>query len=88
MIRFPEFPRKISIADAIRQIPGTFVAGGAGQHNRRQNEQEEIWGRKIQKVCHQAYRLRRHGGTPKGNFAKQMRRESHFARVEGVAQYG
>ena len=88
MIRFPEFPRKISIADAIRQIPGTFVAGGAGQHNRRQNEQEEIWGRKIQKVCHQAYRLRRHGGTPKGNFAKRMPRESHFAQAVGVAQYG
>jgi hypothetical protein len=65
MIGFPGSARKISIADAIRQIPGTFVAGCAGQHDRRQHEQEEIWSRKIQKVTHQVDLLRRHGGLRK-----------------------
>ena len=94
MIGFPGSRRKISIADAIRQIPGTFAIGGGGQDNRKQHEQEEIWCRKIQKVWYQAYRLRRHGGTPKGNFAKANASQITFCPSGGsssirlIADYG
>ena len=41
MIGFPDFPRKISIADAIGQIPSTFVAASARQHDRRQRDKKK-----------------------------------------------
>jgi hypothetical protein len=52
--------RKVAVADAVGQIPGTFAAGDRRQNERCDREQNPIRLRRTQNVCNQSQLLRRH----------------------------